>query len=114
MLKDASVAQLGGLGASHPYLNGCDHSHLARLAPYEEFERVLMPMAMAERVSEFKLYLMLYAGEAGIPAAALGAVAEPVALEVMRKMQMADMKDWRPVGLAFSTVGDQHIRTALH
>jgi hypothetical protein len=101
------------MGASHPYLNGCDHPHLTRLAPYEEYERVLMPTAMAERVSEFKLYLLEYAGEAGIPAAALGAVAEPVALDVMRKMQMADTKDWRPVALAYSSVGEPNIRAAL-
>ncbi|HLY16624.1 MAG TPA: hypothetical protein VKR61_05340, partial [Bryobacteraceae bacterium] len=96
MPAGARAAQLAGVGASHPYLNGCDHPHLIRLAPYEEYERVLMPTAMAERVSEFKLYLLEYAGEAGIPAAALGAVAEPVVLEILRKAQMADMKDWRP------------------
>ncbi len=113
MSNDAGAAQLASMGASHPYLNGCDHPHLTRLAPYEEYERVLMPTAMAERVSEFKLYLLEYAGEAGIPAAALGAVAEPVALDVMRKMQMADTKDWRPVALAYASLGELNIRAAL-
>ena len=103
---DRDAAQLASLGASHPDLNGCDHSHLMRLAPYEEYERIMMPTAMAERVSELKLYLLDYAGKAGIPAAALGALAEPVALEIMRKMKMADMKDWRPVALAYSSVGE--------
>jgi len=28
--------RLGLLGRSHPELNGCDHPHLLRLAPYEE------------------------------------------------------------------------------
>jgi len=111
---DPSVAQLDTAGASHPLLNGCDHAHLIRLAPYEEFERMLMPTAMAERVSEFKLYLMEYADEAGIPAAALGALAEPVALGVLRKVQMADMKDWRPVALAYSTLEDKNIQAVLH
>jgi hypothetical protein len=114
MAPDAGTAQLVRLGASHPYLIGCDHSHLARLAPYEEYERVMMPNAMAERVSEFKLYLMEYAGEAGIPAAALGAIAEPAAVEVLRKMQMSDTKDWRAVALAYSIVGEPHVRAALH
>ena len=81
--------------------------HLLRLAPYEEYERMMLPMKMAERVTELKLYLIDYAGQAGIPAAALGTMAEPLALEVLRKLQMADPKDWRPVPLAFSNLDEQ-------
>ena len=101
------------LGGSHPYLNGCDHSHLLRLAPYEQYERLMLPMMMAERVTELKLYLIDYAGQAGIPAEALAMVAEPLALETLHKLRMADTKDWRPVPLAFSSLDEEKIVSAL-
>jgi len=109
---DAGEA-LERLGSSHPQLDGCDHSHLLRLAPYEEYERVMVPMMMAERVSELKLYLIDSAGQAGIPAAALATLAEPMALELLRKLQMADPKDWRPVPLAFSSLDEQKLVSIL-
>jgi hypothetical protein len=114
LLAGAGVSQLAALGASHVELNGCGHPHLMRLAPYEEYERALMPAKMAERVTELQLYLIDYAGQAGIPAAALGAVAEPVAVDLLRKLQMADMRDWRPVPLAFASVSEQNIAAVLH
>ena len=101
------------LGSSHTELNGCDHPHLLRLAPYEEYERMLLPMKMAERVSELKLYLIDGAGQAGIPAAALGALAEPVAREVLRKLRVTDPKDWRPVPLAYSNLDEQNLVSVL-
>lgn len=110
---EGGAAQLVRLGAHHPELNGCDHPHLMRLAPYEEYERLLLPTKMAERVTELKLYLIDYAGQVGIPAAALGAVAEPVALAVLRKLQMADMKDWRPIPQAFSNLDDRDLLAML-
>jgi hypothetical protein len=94
-------------------LNGCDHAHLVRLAPYEEYERMMMPMKMAERVTELNLYLIDYAGQAGIPAAALGSLAEPLALEVLRKLQMSDSKDWRPIPLAFASLDEQSLIAIL-
>jgi len=109
----AGASALALLGGSHPGLNGCDHSHLLRLAPYEEYERVLLPMKMAERLTELKLYLIDNAGQAGIPAAALGALAEPLAAEILRKLQMADMKDWRPVPLAFASLDAQSLISIL-
>ncbi len=85
---------------------------MLRLAPYEEYERVMVPMMMAERVTELKLYLIDYAGQAGIPAAALGALAEPLAAEALHKVQMADTKDWRPIPLALASL-DQQILLAI-
>jgi hypothetical protein len=86
---------------------------MLRLAPYEEYERMILPTKMAERVTELKLYLIDYAGQAGIPAAALGALAEPLAVEVLRKLQMADLKDWRPVPMAFSSLDEQSLISIL-
>jgi hypothetical protein len=108
-----AASGLSHLGGSHPELNGCDHSHMLRLAPYEEYERMMMPMKIAERVTELNLYLIDYAGQAGIPAAALATVAEPMALELLRKLQMADSKDWRPITLAFSKMDQQSILAML-
>ncbi|MGO4880061.1 MAG: tetratricopeptide repeat protein [Bryobacteraceae bacterium] len=112
-LPDTDAPGLERLGGSHPHLNGCDHSHLLRLAPYEQYERVMLPMMMAERVTELKLYLIDYAGQAGIPAEALAMVAEPLALELLRKLRMADPKDWRPVPLAFSSLDEERLLSAL-
>ncbi|HUE22564.1 MAG TPA: hypothetical protein VMQ86_12850 [Bryobacteraceae bacterium] len=109
----AGPSGLDRLGGSHPESNGCDHGHLLRLAPYEEYERVMMPMKMAERVTELNLYLIDYAGQAGIPAAALGTMAEPLALEILRKLQMSDPKDWRPIPLAFSNLDEQRLVAIL-
>ncbi len=109
----ADLASLERLGGSHPQLNGCDHSHLLRLAPYEEYERIMLPMMMAERVTELKLYLIEYAGQAGIPAAALAMVAEPLAHDLLRKLRMADPKDWRPVPLAFASLDEEQLLAAL-
>ena len=111
--QGADPAGLDRLGGSHPALNGCDHAHLLRLAPYEEYERVMLPMKMAERVTELKLYLIDYAGQAGIPAAALGTLAEPLAFEVLRKLQMSDAKDWRPIPQAFASLDAQYLTTIL-
>jgi hypothetical protein len=109
----ADSSELARLGGSHPTLNGCDHAHMLRLAPYEEYERVMLPMKMAERVTELKLYLIDYAGQAGIPAAALGTLAEPMALEVLRKLQMSDSKDWRPITLALASFDAQNLTSLL-
>ncbi len=109
----ADASGLAHLGGSHPELNGCDHPHLLRLAPYEEYERMLLPMKMAERVTELKLYLIDNAGQAGIPAAALGSVAEPLAMAVLRKLKLADFKDWRPVPLAYSNLDGQNLISIL-
>jgi len=110
---NAGASGVARLGGSHPDLNGCDHSHLLRLAPYEEYERMLLPTKMAERVTELKLYLIDYAGQAGIPAAALGTLAEPLAAEILRKLKMADFKDWRPVPLAFASLDEQDLISIL-
>lgn len=104
---------LAHLGGSHPLLNGCDHAHLVRLAPYEEYERMMMPMKMAERVTELNLYLIDYAGQSGIPAVALGTLAEPLAREVLGKLRMADPKDWRPIPLAFASLDAQNLTLLL-
>jgi hypothetical protein len=45
------------LGANLPELFDCDHPHVLFLAPYEEYERYMIPEKLVERTAEFKLYL---------------------------------------------------------
>lgn len=109
--NDGSRLQL--FGPQTRALRDCSHPHLLRLAPYEEYERYLKPDKMAERVAEFKLYLAEYMDRAGIPAAAFGVLAEPVAEIVFKKVEMNDMHDWRSVLAAFREMGDEVLEEAL-
>ncbi|MGH9591456.1 MAG: hypothetical protein ACRD5L_00085, partial [Bryobacteraceae bacterium] len=63
--------------------------------PYEDREKEILPDKIAERSAEFNLYLARYADTVGIPAAALGALAEPAARVMLKRMQLADAYDWR-------------------
>jgi hypothetical protein len=40
-------------------------------------------------------------------------MAEPLALEILRKLQMSDPKDWRPIPLAFSNLDEQRLVAIL-
>ncbi len=111
--RNSSGARLELLGSSLPNLRGCPHPHLAALPPYEEFDSHLMPSRMAERMAEFKLYLADYASRRRIPAAALGALAAPMALEILRELPMTDLRDWRSVRAAFSEIGDTLLESVL-
>ena len=100
-------------GATLLGLFGCDHSHLLAVAPYEEYEHEVRPNDLAERTSEFKLYLADYAVRQGLPAAAMGAVAEPVLRRLMEKLTMADPHDWRAVLASLSQLDDAGVEEAL-
>lgn len=106
-------SRLQWLGASTPGLLGCSHPHLVRVAPYEEYQRYLQPGKIAERVAEFKLYLADYTDRAGIPAAALGALAEPLAHAIFQKLRAADVRDWQAVLAAFAELDDQAVAEVL-
>ncbi len=82
-------------------------------APYEDHERCLLPQRLAERVAEFPLYLSEYFHRRGWPAAALPAVAEPLAQEILRELPMSDLRDWRSVIEAFATIDDTMIERVL-
>jgi hypothetical protein len=89
------------------------HPHFAPQMPYEEFERYMFPNRLAERVSEFKLYLAEYFERAGIPPAFLPVIAEPAARRVLSGMKMADFRDWPAVLAAFKTISDEMIDGVL-
>jgi len=106
-------SRLQELGGSLSQLYDCSHPHLLRLAPYEEYQRHLMPSKLAERSAEFKLYLAEYMDRAGISAAALGALAEPVARELFRKLRMNDLRDWQSVTEALCAIEDELLEGVL-
>ena len=93
---------------------------LARIArglrsapPYEEYEKELLPARLAERSAEFKLYLAKYADQEGIPAAALGALAEPAARGILKKLQMSDIRDWRSLLSAYAALDSKAIEPGI-
>jgi tetratricopeptide (TPR) repeat protein len=112
-LKTGDLERLQTLGAVQTALTSCTHPHLAEQAPYEEFERYLMPDRIAQRVAEFKLYLADWMNAVGIPAAAFGALAEPVARQVYSRLHVDDLRDWRSALIAFSKIGDDVVEVVL-
>ncbi|MGD0046294.1 MAG: tetratricopeptide repeat protein [Bryobacteraceae bacterium] len=101
------------LGASAAELQGCSHPHLAAAGPYEEYEKLLLPYKLAQRSAEFKLYVADFAGRTGIPPAALNALGQPIALQAVKRMKMADMYDWRGALLAFANLDEAAVAAAL-
>jgi hypothetical protein len=106
-------SRLSWLGPNLSVINGCMHPHFVQQMPYEEFERYMLPNRLAQRASEFKLYLAEYLERAGIPASFLAVVAEPAARRVISSMKMADFRDWPAVLAAFTTVDDAMIDGVL-
>jgi tetratricopeptide (TPR) repeat protein len=109
--NDGSRLQL--LGGELGDTLGCSHPHLRSAPPYEEYEKDLIPTRLAERTAEFKLYLARYADEEGIPASALGALAEPAARGMLKKFQLSDIHDWRSVLSTFATLDRKAIDGGL-
>lgn len=106
-------ARLQILGAALPRVNGCTHSHLQTLAPYEEYERRMFSTELAGRTSEFKLYLAEYLDRAALPAGIIGAVAEPLAFHVLGTVNMSDMRDWTSVLSAYAGLNQRILEEAL-
>ncbi|HYK90407.1 MAG TPA: hypothetical protein VE398_16650 [Acidobacteriota bacterium] len=112
-MKTNDGSRLMWLGPNLNPLNNCSHPHLMRLAPYEQYERFLLPERLTVRAGEFKLYFAEYADRSGLPAAALGAIAEPVARALYRDLQLTDYHDWRAVTSALASLNDELIQKVL-
>jgi predicted Zn-dependent protease len=106
-------SRLNVLGAIHYHSFGCNHPHLLPDAPYEEYERHMFPTEIAERLAEFKLFLVYLADGMGVEPSALSGVAEPLAAKAFRNAKMMDAHDWRAVTAAFSSVTRVDLREAL-
>jgi hypothetical protein len=109
----ADAARLRPLGGSAIDLMGCSHPHLEVLGTYEEYEGLQLPSKLAQRAAEFKLYLADFAGRAGIPPAALNTLGQPIALQVIARMKMTDIRDWRDAHLAFAGLDEIAVLTAI-
>jgi Flp pilus assembly protein TadD len=116
-LREASAHNSGSrlnlLGAVPAGLYGCDHPHLAPLAPYEEYERRLFPAELAERAAEMKLYLSVLLDKMGLPAAALPALAEPAARIAFASIHMSDGYDWAQALSGFRAMDEKTVEAAL-
>ncbi len=109
----ASEPRLRELGGSVTDLVGCSYPHLEVLGAYEEYERLLFPLKLAERAAEFKLYLADFAGRAGIPPAALNALGQPITLQIVKRMKMTNVNDWRAAHLAFAGLDEAAVLAAI-
>ena len=112
-LERKGGSHLDLLGASLPELFDCDHPHMLFLAPYEEYERYMIPDKLAERTAEFKLYLAVSADSMGVPAAALGLIAETLARQILGAAKMSDLRDWSAVPAAMGRLNDSMLKAAL-
>jgi hypothetical protein len=100
------------LGSLLPDVSGCSHPHLLRLPPFEDFEHRL-PDAMAQRATEFKLYLADYMDRRGIPAQAIAVFAEPVLRRLLAGLTMSDAHDWRSVLAVYGKIDDDLLEETL-
>jgi hypothetical protein len=73
----------------------------------------MFPAEIAERVAEFKLFLVYLADGMGVAPSALSRVAEPLAAKAFRNAKMMDGHDWRAVTAAFSSVTRVDLKEAL-
>jgi len=101
------------LGADSQALSVCSHPHLMRLAPYEYYETFVVPEMLAARTNEFKLYLAEFIDRRGLPAEVLGAVAEPLVIQLLRGLRLTVSADWRSVLAAFSEIDDRIMEKVL-
>ena len=109
--NDGSHLQVLGPFAYHTM--GCGHPHLFTDAPYEEYERQLLPDEIAERSAEFKLFLSFIADSAGVQPSSLADVAETLAAKAFRGAQMNSPSDWRSLLAAYRSITPDDLRKAL-
>ena len=94
-------------------LFGCDHPHLLPIGPYEEFERHVRAAPITERAAEFKIYLAEFFDRHGIPAEAMGVLAEPAARLALGKASISDIYDWRSILAAYAKLDNNLILTVI-
>ncbi len=110
-LSDGS--SLRSLGPMPVLLYGCNHPDRVLSAPYEEYERHLLPEDMAERAAEMKFYLGVALDRSALPAAIMSSIAESVAKITFAAMRMSDTNDWSAAMKAFNAIDEQTIGKAI-
>lgn len=111
LTKDAS--RLRWLGQDLNALEDCSHPHLVQLPPYEKYEAYLFPDRLVARAAEYKLYLAEFFDRSGLPAALLGAVAEPMAVALLKDMHLPDATDWQSILAAFHGINSKLLSKAM-
>lgn len=106
-------SRLAWLGAEYDDLFLCSHPHLRTAPPYEDLEKEVLPGKVAERSAEFKLYLAQVADRAGIPASALGSLAEPSVRFVLKRLELTDIYDWRSTLAAYASLDVKTLQEVL-
>jgi hypothetical protein len=87
--------QMNYFGGLHPTTDGCSEPHLTKLAPYEEYENLLLPQPLAERLSDILLYLAEAADRLGLPLQGLAVLAEPAVQQFSTRVKMSHPNDWQ-------------------
>jgi len=117
-LRSAAVVNDGSrlrtLGAITYRSFGCAHPDLLHDAPYEVYERHLLPDDMAERSAEFKLFLAFRADSIGVEPTALADVAETLAAKAFLAARMTDFGDWRSQLAAYGSITSGDLEQALN
>ena len=106
-------SRLNILGSIPNHVLGCDHTHLVSDAPYEEYERQMMPTFMAERTAEFKLFIAYRADSLGVRPGDLSSAAERLAAKAFSISHMTNYHDWRSLLLAYASITNQNLKDAL-
>ena len=107
-------SRLRTLGAITYHSFGCAHPDLLHDAPYEVYERHLLPDEMAERSAEFKLFLAFRADSIGADPAVLADVAETLAGKAFLAARMTDFGDWRSQLAAYASITPGDLEQALN
>jgi hypothetical protein len=92
------------LGSVAPELSGSDQPQLRRYEPYEEYQRLMFPNALAQRLAELKINLAWIADNAAWEPAEVIRLAEPSADDLVGKLKMRDSWDWNAAALAFRSL----------
>ena len=84
---------LEALKPEHLHLLG-PHSAFEPMPPYEDYEMIMIPDRLAERVSEFKLSLVWLADHEGLSPLQLSSAADGLLNRALSGLKMVDLTDW--------------------
>lgn len=103
---------LDALGSVAPALNGCAKPRLRRYAPYEDYERYIMPERMAQRTAELKLYLAWIADNQAWQPGMLEDLSAAAADKLLGSVRARDLYDWSAVIEACKHLSTQNLEIA--
>lgn len=111
--RAGKLGDLQVLGQVAPDLSGCGAPHLRRYDPYEDYERHILPMHLAERTAEIKLRLAWVADSAAWKPDTLAAIAGPAADAAMKHLELRDAWDWEGALAAIRSLRAENLENFL-